>query len=89
MVDLAHKPAWRMWPAGSLAQARQVQAAFDAGHMPWRVSVVGAFARDVYGWDDAKVTRIAGTDEYRVSAAGATEGIRIRLVFPFAATRPR
>jgi hypothetical protein len=49
----------RTWPDDSLAQARQIQAAFDDGHMPWRSSVVAAFASTVYGWNDATVSRIA------------------------------
>jgi hypothetical protein len=86
VLDLAHRPAWPMWPDNSLAQAQQVQAAFEAGHVPWRTSVVGYFARLVYGWTDPAVTRIPGTDEYWVSARGSTERVRIRQVFPFQGT---
>jgi hypothetical protein len=86
VIDVAHAPAWQMWPDDSMAQARQVQEAFDAGHVPWRDSVVRYYAKQVYGWPDAVVNRIAGTDEYWVSAAGSTDRIRVHQVWPFAAT---
>lgn len=83
VIDFAMKPAWRMWPDDSRAQAERVQDSFDAGHMPWRASVVAYFARMVYGWNDAAITHIPGTDEYWVSAAGSAERIRVRQVRPF------
>lgn len=88
VIDFAHQPEWRMWPDTSLAQAQQVQVAFDAGHQSWRASVVAYFAQQVYGWTDARIIRITGTDEYWVSAQGSTERIRVRQVYPFQATHP-
>lgn len=88
VIDFAHLPEWRMWPDDSLAQARQVQAAFDAGQQPWRSSVVAYYARMVYGWADAVVAAIPGTDEYWVFAQGSTERIRVRQVWPFKETHP-
>jgi hypothetical protein len=73
-----------MWPDNSLAEAGRVQAAFAAGHMPWRSSVVAYFARMVYGWKDAVVSRISGTSEYWIRPNGGTERIRVRQVWPFA-----
>lgn len=89
VIDFAYPPAWRMWPDASLVQAQQVQAAFDSGHQSWRGSVVAYYAQQVYGWTDARVTKITGTDEYWVSASGSTERIRVRQVYPFQATHSR
>ncbi|NUT18863.1 MAG: hypothetical protein HOV77_06735 [Hamadaea sp.] len=86
VIDVAHQPLWRMWPDTSLAQAKAVQSAFDEGHMPWRSSVVAAYARQVYGWTDPLITRITGTNEYWVSAKNSPDRIRVRQVWPFLAT---
>lgn len=87
VIDVAHTPAWQMWPDSSLSQARQVQAQFDSGQVPWRSSVVAYYATQVYGWNDPVISRIPGTDEYWVSAQQSTERIRVRQVWPFAGTR--
>jgi hypothetical protein len=88
-VDIANPPPWPMWPDNSLEQAQQVQTAFEAGQQPWRGSVVAYFATMVYGWPDATIVPIAGSDdEYWVSAKGSTDRIRVRQVWPFKTTRP-
>lgn len=88
VIDAAHVPAWRMWPDESRAQAEAMQKAFDAGKMPWRNSVVAYYAKMVYGWNNAVISRISGTDEYWVSAQGSTERIRVRQVWPFTGSHP-
>lgn len=87
-VDIANPPPWSMWPDNSLSQAEQVQAQFEAGKLPWRGSVVAYFAQMVYGWPDATIVPIPGSDEYWVSAKGSTDRIRVRQVWPFKTTRP-
>jgi hypothetical protein len=75
VLDLAEPPAWQMWPDDSLAMARAAQAAFDQGHQPWRssgASVARAYAIAVYGWTNPVVSRVAGTDTYRLAASGGS-----------------
>lgn len=85
VIDVAHTPAWRMWPDISLTHARQVQASFDTGHVPWRSDVVAYYAKEVYGWSNPLITQIPGTDQYWVSELGSNERIKVRQVWPFAA----
>jgi hypothetical protein len=89
VIDIAHRPRWRMWPDAGPAQAQAAQAAFDQGKAQWRTSVVAAYAKAVYGWTDAVVSRISGTNEYWVSARGSSDRIRVRQVWPFAASHRR
>ena len=67
VIDIAHRPQWRMWPDTSQANAQAVQQAFDKGSQPWRGDVVAYFGRQVYGWQSPVVARISGTDEYWIS----------------------
>ena len=86
VVDVADLPDWQMWPEMSLSSAREVQAAFDQGHQPWRgdpVSVVRVYAQSVYRISDAVVTRDAATGTYRVSPRNSPDGILVRVVRPF------
>jgi hypothetical protein len=88
VIDVADRPAWRMWPDTSMAQAQVAQRQFENGELPWRGSVVAYYARMVYGWTEPVVVRVPGTDEYLVSDSGSTERIRVRQVWPFRDTRP-
>lgn len=83
VVDVAEAPAWRMWPDDSLAGARAMQTSVDQGHMPWRVSgesVASTYAQDVYGWNNPVVTRVSGTNSYRLTRQGSSELISVRAV---------
>jgi hypothetical protein len=89
VVDVAESPAWRMWPDDNLAMARVEQTAFDQGHQPWRVSaqeVAAAYARAVYGWSNAVVTRAPGIDAYRLTHQGSSDHLTIRAVRLFPTT---
>jgi hypothetical protein len=90
VVDVAETPAWRMWPEDSLAAARDMQAAFDQGHQPWRgspQSVAELYGTAVYGWHSPVVTRVPGTtpDTYRVAQKGSPDYVTVHGVRPFAA----
>jgi hypothetical protein len=90
VVDVAETPAWRMWPEDSLAAARDMQAAFDQGHQPWRgspQSVAEVYGIAVYGWRSPVVTPVPGTtaDTYRVAQKGSPDYVTVRGVRPFAA----
>jgi hypothetical protein len=86
VIDIAHRPQWRMWPDTSQANAQAVQQAFDKGSQPWRADVVAYFGKQVYGWANPVVTRIAGTDDYWISEQDSLERIRVHQVWPFART---
>jgi hypothetical protein len=90
VVDVAETPAWRMWPEDSLAAARDMQAAFDQGHQPWRgspQSVAELYGISVYGWRSPVVTPVPGTTAgtYRVAQKGSPDYVTVRGVRPFAA----
>jgi hypothetical protein len=90
VVDVAETPAWRMWPEDSLAAARDMQAAFDQGHQPWRGSprsVAELYGIAVYGWRSPVVTPVPGTTAYtyRVAQKGSPDYVTVRGVRPFAA----
>jgi len=89
VVDVAERPAWRMWPDNSLAAARTMQASFDQGHMPWRGTgkdVARAYALAVYGWDNPVVTPVSGTNGYRLSHRGSPDSVTVRAVPAFPTT---
>jgi hypothetical protein len=90
VVDVAETPAWRMWPEDSLAAARDMQAAFDQGHQPWRGSprsVAELYGIAVYGWRSPVVTPVPRTTAYtyRVAQKGSPDYVTVRGVRPFAA----
>ena len=89
VVDIAESPPWRMWPDDSLAMARAIQTSFDQGHMPWRGSgegVVWSYALAVYGWSNPVVTRLPGTDTYRLTRQGSPEHVTVRAAPEFPTT---
>ena len=89
VVDIAESPAWRMWPDDSLAMARAIQASFDQGHMPWRGSgegVAWSYALAVYGWNNPVVTRLPGTDTYRLTHQGSPDHVTVRATPEFPTT---
>ena len=86
VVDVAEAPAWRMWPDDSLAGARAMQISVDQGHMPWRInggSVASTYAKAVYGWSNPVVTRVLGTNSYRLTQQGSSDLISVRAVPAF------
>jgi hypothetical protein len=90
VVDVAEAPAWRMWPDDSLAGARAMQTSVDQGHMPWRVSgesVASTYAQAVYGWNNPVVTRVSGTNSYRLTRQSSSELISVRAVPVFPTNR--
>lgn len=89
VIDVAERPAWQMWPDNSLASARLVQRAFDAGHQPWRGSahdVAVAYAGAVYGWSNPVVTHAPGIDTFRLAQQGSPDHVTVRAVRPFRST---
>jgi hypothetical protein len=89
VVDIAERPPWQMWPDDSLAMAREVQAGSYQGHMPWRnsgASVAWSYALAVYGWNNPVVTRVPGTDAYRLTHQGSPDHVTVRAVAQFPTT---
>jgi hypothetical protein len=89
VIDVAKVPTWRMWPDDSLAAARDVQAAFTDGKLPWRgdpIAVAQLYARQVYGWSAATVTRVGTDSWYRLTPVGGSDSITVHLVWPFSST---
>jgi hypothetical protein len=89
VVDIAESPAWRMWPDDSLAMARAIQLSFDQGHLTWRGSGTGvawSYASVVYGWNNPVVTRVPGTDTYRLTHQGSPDSVTVRAVTEFPTT---
>jgi hypothetical protein len=89
VVDIAELPGWTMWPEDNVDAAQRMQAAFDQGHQPWRgsaESVAELYALVVYGWSSPVVTRVPGTDTYRLAHLGSADHVTIRTVRPFVTT---
>ncbi|GEM_PF-1273454 len=79
-------PPTLIWPASSLAQARELQNAADQGHQPWLLpgspqSTTLNYAQQVLGWADAVAYRIADT-VYQVSRPGTNDTAIVALVQP-------
>jgi len=90
IVDVAEPPTWQMWPDDSLAIARQVQAATAQGHMPWRInaaSVAWSYAFGVLDWHSPVVTRVPGTDNYRLTQKGSPDFLTVHAAPAFPTLR--
>jgi hypothetical protein len=86
VVDIAESPPWQMWPDDNLAMAREIQAGSYQGHMPWRSSGAGvawSYAVAVYGWANPVVTRVPGTDAYRLAPQDSPDHVTVRAVAQF------
>jgi hypothetical protein len=86
VVDIAESPPWQMWPDDNLAMAREIAAGSYQGHMPWRnsgASVAWSYAFAVYGWANPVVTRVPGTDAYRLAQQGSPDHVTVRAVPQF------
>jgi hypothetical protein len=86
VVDIAESPPWQMWPDDNLAMAREIAAGSYQGHMPSRnsgASVAWSYAFAVYGWANPVVTRVPGTDAYRLAQQGSPDHVTVRAVPQF------
>jgi hypothetical protein len=57
--------------------------------MPWRGSgegVAWSYAFAVYGWNNPVVTRVPGTDAYRLTHQGSPDYVTVRAVPEFPTT---
>ena len=90
VVDIAERPAWRMWPDDNLVTAREIQAESYQGHMPWRnsgASVASVYAFVVYGWNNPVVTPVPGTDAYRPAQQDSPDHVTVQAVREFPTAR--
>jgi hypothetical protein len=68
-------------PAGGLDEVRDLQAAVDSGHQPWRVSAPDVAAACTFGIPGTAVEP-AGENGFRVTQLGTGQAVLVTLVQP-------